>query len=69
MSASPGGYGGARGLVQIRSILSNIKVTVLDDDVTIPKAFKAFDDVGQLTDPDQAASLQKLAQSLVAAPQ
>ncbi|MCH7802288.1 MAG: NAD(P)H-dependent oxidoreductase, partial [Chloroflexi bacterium] len=49
MSASPGGFGGARGLVQVRSILSNIKVTVLDDEVTIPKAFKAFDDVGQLT--------------------
>ncbi len=67
MSASPGGFGGARGLVQVRSILSNIKVTVLDDEVTIPKAFKAFDDVGQLTDSDQAASLQKLVQSLVAA--
>ena len=67
MSASPGGYGGARGLVQVRSILSNIKVTVLDDEVTIPKAFNAFDDVGQLIDADQAASLQKLARSLVAA--
>ncbi|MDH3315064.1 MAG: NAD(P)H-dependent oxidoreductase [Gammaproteobacteria bacterium] len=67
MSASPSGYGGARGLAQVRSILGNIKVTVLEDDVTIPKAFKAFDDVGQLIDPDQAASLQKVAQSLVAA--
>jgi len=67
MSASPGGYGGARGLVQVRSILSNIKVSVLDDEVSIPKAFKAFDDAGRLTDPDQAASLQKLTQSLVAA--
>ena len=67
MSASPGGFGGARGLVQVRSILSNINVTVLDDQVTILKAFKAFDDTGRLTDPDQAASLQKLAQSLVAA--
>jgi len=67
MSASPGGFGGARGLVQVRSILSNINVTVLDDEVTIPKAFKAFDDTGGLTDPDQAALLQKLAQFLVAA--
>ncbi len=67
MSASPGGYGGARGLVQVRSILSNIKVTVLDDEVNIPKAFKAFDDAGRLTDPDQAVSLQTLAKSLVAA--
>lgn len=67
MSTSPGGFGGARGLVHVRSILSNIKVTVLDDDVSIPSAFKAFDDAGQLTDPDQAESVRKLAQSLVAA--
>ena len=67
MSASPGGLGGARGLVQVRSILSNIKVTVLNDEVTIPKAFKAFDDAGRLADRDQAVSLQKLAQFLVAA--
>ena len=65
MSTSPGKFGGARGLVHVRSILSNIKVAVLDDDVTIPSAFKAFDDAGQLTDPDQAASVRKLAQSLV----
>src|SRR5215471_6917279 len=50
MSASPGALGGLRGLVQVRSILSNINVLVLPQQVSIPKAESAFTPEGGLAD-------------------
>ena len=66
LSASPGGYGGARSLAQLRPFLENIGITVLPDQVTIPKAYEAFDAAGNLIDPAQAAAVKALGASLVA---
>ena len=52
MSASPGRYGGMRGLVYLRLLLAGLGVFVLPDQVAIPDAFRAFDDDGSLSDPN-----------------
>jgi chromate reductase, NAD(P)H dehydrogenase (quinone) len=65
MSASPGALGGLRGLVTVRSLLSNIRVIVLPDQVAVPKAHEAFDTDGKLKDPKQQASIEALGRELV----
>lgn len=64
-SASPGALGGLRGLVTVRSILGNIGVCVLPDQVSIPKAHEAFDGQGQLKDEKQGKKIAALATKLV----
>ncbi len=64
LSASPGALGGLRGLVHVRSILGNIGVLVLPDQVTVPKASEAFDTQGNLTDARQQAAVEGLGRSL-----
>lgn len=64
-SASPGALGGLRGLVTVRSILSNIGVLVLPDQVAIPTAHEAFDDAGKLKDERKAKQIVALARGLV----
>lgn len=64
MAASPGGLGGLRGLVHLRSILSNIGVIVLPDQSAIPRAFEAFDEYGQLKDENRRARVQAIGSDL-----
>jgi chromate reductase len=64
MAASPGALGGLRGLVHIRSILGNIGVLLLPDQVAVAKAFEAFNPDGSLKDANQQASIQKLGTKL-----
>jgi len=63
-SASPGKLGGLRGLVTVRSILGNIGVTVLPDQVSVPSAYDAFNEDGSLKDAKQAASVKNLGAKL-----
>jgi NAD(P)H-dependent FMN reductase len=63
MAASPGALGGLRGLVHIRSILGNIGVILLPEQVAVMKANEAFDEAGNLKD----AALQSKVAALGAA--
>jgi chromate reductase, NAD(P)H dehydrogenase (quinone) len=64
LSASPGGLGGIRGLVHVRSILGNIGVCVHPDQVSISSAHEAFEN-GKLKDARKAKQVEKLVQGLV----
>jgi chromate reductase len=65
MSASPGALGGLRGLVTVRSILGNIGVLLLPDQVAVAKAYEAFNPDGTLKDAAQQAGIEKLGTKLV----
>lgn len=64
LSASPGGFGGLRGLVHLRSILGNIGVVVLPDQISIPSAHDAFGDDGRLKDPKKHQAVADLGRNL-----
>jgi NAD(P)H-dependent FMN reductase len=64
MSASPGALGGLRGLVHVRSILGNIGVVVLPDQVAVAKAHEAFGPDGSLVDPRQQTAVEGLGSTL-----
>jgi NAD(P)H-dependent FMN reductase len=64
MSASPGALGGIRGLVHVRSILGNIGVIVLPDQIAVTKAHEAFKPDGSLTDHKQQTGIEALGKTL-----
>ena len=64
MSASPGMLGGLRGLVHVRSILGNIGVIVMPDQIAIAKAHEAFNEDGTLKDKKQEDQVKKIGASV-----
>ena len=64
LSASPGGLGGIRGLVHLRSILGNIGITMLPDQIAIPKAYEVFPEDGSFPDAKQEARIKALGAGL-----
>lgn len=63
MSAAPGIYGGARGLLQLRAVLTGARVLVLPEQLALSSAAKAFDEDGSLQD----AELEAMARGIGAA--
>jgi len=64
MSASPGALGGLRGLVHVRSILGNLGVIVLPDQIAVAQAHEAFNPDGTLKDPKRQARIEGLGRTL-----
>jgi chromate reductase, NAD(P)H dehydrogenase (quinone) len=60
MAASPGGLGGLRGLVTVRSILGNIQMIVIPQQVAVSGANEAFDADGNLKDEKRQKSVEDI---------
>jgi chromate reductase len=65
LAASPGAYGGMRGLAHVRQVLQALGVLVLPEQVAVGRAHELFDTSGALTDVRLMASTTGLAQRLV----
>jgi chromate reductase, NAD(P)H dehydrogenase (quinone) len=67
-SASPGGFGGIRGLMQIRQVLElGLGALVLPEQIAVPRAMTAFDAEGRLADKATAAQFEAVVQRLATA--
>lgn len=60
MSASPGGLGGLRGLVTVRSLLGNISVIVIPEQIAVSHAHEAFDADGSMKNKEQEQQVKKI---------
>ncbi len=60
MAASPGALGGLRGLVAVRSILENIGMIVIPDQIAVSQANDAFDESEELKDLKKAEAVKNV---------
>lgn len=65
LAASPGALGGLRGLVTLRSILSNVGVVVVPQQFALSKANEAFNADGSLKDERHASQVREVASAVV----
>jgi chromate reductase, NAD(P)H dehydrogenase (quinone) len=65
LSASPGALGGLRGLVHVRSILGNLGVLVVPNQLAVSNAHTAFDQAGAILEPKVAQQLEGVVRQLV----
>lgn len=67
-SASPGGFGGMRGLIALRQVLEvGLGALVLPNQLAVPKAAEAFDEQGHLKDKAQQEAMKDVIQRLARA--
>ena len=64
-SATPGAMGGIRGLPILRSLLQNIGVMVVPNQVAFGFAGKAYDDAGKIADEGQRAMVHGVVDQLI----
>jgi NAD(P)H-dependent FMN reductase len=64
MSTSPGGFGGLRGLAHVRTILANIGVIVLPDQLAVGKAQEVFAADGSIPNDKQRHAVEDLGRTL-----
>lgn len=64
-AASPSALGGLRGLVALRSLLSNMGVFLVPDQLTVPNAYEAFDEQGNFKDFLKKDALTQLLKSFI----
>jgi chromate reductase, NAD(P)H dehydrogenase (quinone) len=65
-AASPGRSGGMQSLIALRQVLAvGCRALVIPEQITIPNAATAFDEMDQLNDPAAAAQLKTVARRLV----
>jgi len=64
LAASPGALGGLRGLVTVRSLLGNLGVMVLPDQLAVGQAHKAFGPDGDLLDDTQRRRAEAIGSEL-----
>jgi NAD(P)H-dependent FMN reductase len=65
-AASPGGFGGMRSLLALRQVLEiGCGALVIPEQITVPHANQAFDDMDNLKDEQSAATLKATVRALV----
>ena len=64
-AASPGGFGGLRGLVPLRMMLGNILIQVLPEQLAVSQAHEAFHENGDLVNEKQNESLKNIVIRLI----
>ena len=65
ISASIGNYGGLRGLNHARAMLESINVIVMPEQVCVPRAETAFDELGSIKDDLLRRNIEKVGSNLV----
>jgi len=65
LAASPGSFGGVRGLNHLRDIISRLGVLTWPDMMTVGNADAAFDAAGGFVDGKQQARLEKLVAAML----
>lgn len=64
LSASPGGFGGMRGLVHLRMILGNLGMLVIPESTSVSAAHQALDESGNLVDSKQEEKVKNVGKRL-----
>lgn len=64
VSASPGGFGGMRGLVPLRMLLGNIGITVLPNTLSVSAVHEAMNESGEITNDGHKMGIHFAVQAL-----